>query len=286
VARQTLRVARLASDDVNVQRRILDEVIATIPGMDLEESPAVLSLVCYEVASKLSGKADPYLELKREQNAVALELEPELRERLRASEDPLKLALHLAAAGNIIDLGTMQAQHIDIRGTIAEVLSERFAIDDSARLRESLKGCRDLLFFLDNAGEIVFDKLLIEELQKYTKVTAVVKSAPILNDALIQDAEDVGLSQVCEVVENGGGFVGSPLGLISPGLLDWMGRADVIVGKGQGNYETIDDHPGNIFLILRAKCEVIAQHMGVKLGQVALISTRARREREETANRA
>jgi uncharacterized protein with ATP-grasp and redox domains len=278
VARQTLRVARLASADADVQRRIFDEVIATIPGMDLEVSPAVLSLVCYRVASEMSGTKDPYEREKKEQNALALELEPELREMLQVSDDPLSTALHLAAAGNIIDLGTMKTENIDIRATIKEVLAQRFAVDHTPRLRESLERCDDLLFFLDNAGEIVFDKLLIEELMKRTKVTAVVKAGPILNDALLSDAEDVGLTKVCEVVDNGGAFVGSPLGLISKETLERMERADVIIGKGQGNYETIDEHLGDIYLILRAKCEVIAQHMGVKLGQVALISTRTRRE--------
>ena len=134
------------------------------------------------------------------------------------------------------------------------------------------------MFLLDNAGEIVFDKILVEELLNHTAVTAVVKGAPILNDATVEDAVAVGLDKVCGVIDNGGAFIGSPPSLVPKAFLERLERADVIVGKGQGNYETIDDFPGDVFLILRAKCAVTAAHMGVLLGQVGLVSTRVRRE--------
>ncbi len=276
VARQALRAARVATDDPAVQREILDEVVSRIPSMDLDRSPAVLSMACYEVAAEKSGKYDPYRELKAEQNRQALALEAELRAMVRESDDPLSTALHLSAAGNIIDLGTLQAHHIDVHGAIEQVLRESFAVDHEAAFRASLAKCRDLLFLLDNAGEIVFDKILIEELLRHTSVTAVVKGGPMLNDATREDAEQVGLTEVCEVIDNGGAFIGCPLELVSPEFRARMDRANVIFGKGQGNYETLDEHTGDVFLMLRAKCEVIAAHMGVKLGQVSLISTRVR----------
>lgn len=282
VARQALRAARIATDDPELQRRIFDGAVARIPEMTLDQSPAVLSLVCYELASTISGKDDPYRELKREQNRLALALEGEMRARIESSEDPLVTALHMAAAGNIIDLGTMHVQHIDVRGAIEQVLHESFAIDHTAEFRSSLARCKDLVFLLDNAGEIVFDKLLIEQLVKHTRVTAVVKGAPAINDVLHEDAVEVGLTEVCEVIDNGGGFIGSPQDLVPESFKKRMARADMIVGKGQGNYETIDDFPGDVFLILRAKCEVVARHMGVNYGQVGLISTRKRRTEQAT----
>lgn len=276
IVTQTLRAARRATEDETLQRRILNEVMGRIPGMSLEESPASLSLAAYEITSEKTGVADLYREAKREQNAMAMALEDELRAMVRESGDPLDAALHLAAAGNVIDLGTMHAQEIDIHETIAQVMNDRFAVDHSGAFKKSLAHCKDLLFLLDNAGEIVFDKILIEELLKHTAVTAVVKAAPIINDALREDAEQVGLSALCEVIDNGGAFVGSPLHLVPESFLERMRRADLILGKGQGNYETVDEFPGDVFLILRAKCHVIAQHMGVQFGQVGLISTRVR----------
>lgn len=276
IVRQARRAAQIATDDPETQLAIIKETASRIPAMDIQKSPAVLSLPVYEITCARSGLADPYRDSKRAQNAMALEFEAELRELVDASEDRLSAALHLAAAGNIIDLGTMHADDIDIRAAVVQVMRERFAVDHTEAFKESLFRCSDLLFLLDNAGEIVFDKILIEELLKHTPVTAVVKAGPIINDALREDAEQVGLTKVCEVIDNGGAFVGSPLDLIPGDFLERMRRADIILGKGQGNYETVDDFPGDVFLILRAKCEVVARHMGVQYGQTALISTRLR----------
>lgn len=276
VVTQTLRAARRATDDPALQRRILNDVVRRIPDMTLDHSPAVLSLPAYVQAAAIAGVADPYRDAKREQNAMALAIEDDLRRMVRESADPLDAALHLAAAGNVIDLGTMHAAEIDIHAAVEQVMRERFAVDHSESFRASLAQCRDLLYLLDNAGEIVFDKILIEELLKHTAVTAVVKGGPIINDALMEDAEATGLTRICPVIDNGGAFVGSPLDLVPESFLARMRQADVILGKGQGNYETVDDFPGDVYLILRAKCEVVARHMGVRYGQVGLISTRLR----------
>ena len=276
IAAQALRAARIVTDDPDLQRKILNETVRRIPDLDIEKSPAELSLIAYELASALSGNVDAYKGLRKAQNEFALRLEPELRHRVRNSEDPLVTALHLAAAGNVIDLGVQHSSEIDVHAAIEQVMSERFAVDHTEAFRESLAKAMDIVFLLDNAGEIVFDKILIEELLGYANVTAVVKAGPIINDVLMEDAEQVGLTALCEVIDNGGAYVGSPLNLVPASFLERLKRADMIVGKGQGNYETVDSFPGDVFLILRAKCEVIAQHMGVQYGQVALISTRIR----------
>lgn len=276
VIRQSLRAARQATDDPDLQRAIVEATARHLPKLDLERSPAVNSLPPYEEARRLSGIADPYRESKREQNAMAMAIEDDLRSLVHNESDPLMAALHLAAAGNVIDLGTTAAEDIDMHAAIERVMHERFAVDHTGAFRASLEQCNDLLYLLDNAGEIVFDKILIEELQKHTRVTAVAKAGPIINDVLLEDAEQVGLTNVCEVIDNGGAYVGSPLDLIPDWFLERMHAADVIIGKGQGNYETIDEFPGDVFLILKAKCPIVARHMGVALGQVGLISTRLR----------
>ena len=276
IARQTLRAARIATDDTTIQRRIMDDTMARIPAMDLNDSPASLSMTAYQLSAAHSGNADPYRELKRAQNELAVSLEGAMRQRIQDSAQPLETALHLAAAGNVIDLGILESHQIDIVTVIEEVLRERFAVDHTDDLKRALERSNDLLYLLDNAGEIVFDKLLIEVLQQYTPVTAVVKGAPMLNDVTREDAEFVGLTAVCEVIDNGGAFIGSPLNQVPSEFLDRMAAADIIIGKGQGNYETIDEFDGNVFLILRAKCQIIATHMGVRFGQVGLISTRRR----------
>ncbi len=276
VVQQALRAARAATDDPELQRRIVTEVAKRVPDLDVGASPAVNSQYAYDLTAEISGNRDPYKDAKRVQNELALALEPELRDLVTNSEDPLDTALHLAAAGNVIDLGIGHSSDADIRGAIEQALRERFAVDHTDALRESLVRCSDLLYLLDNAGEIVFDKILIEELMRHTSLTAVVKGAPIINDVVLEDAEQVGLTQVCEVIDNGGPFIGSAPDLVPERFRRRMAAADVIVAKGQGNYETVDDFPGDVFLILKAKCEVVARHMGVQFGQVGLISTRVR----------
>ena len=274
--RQALRVVRCTTDDEALQRQVLDSVARSIPNLSLDDSPAIVSQIAYTETSRITGNPDPYNELKKSQNEFALGLEDEFRRRVQNSDDPLLTALHLSAAGNVIDLGIQHADEIDILSAIAKTLEECFMIDHSDAFRESLANSKDLLFLLDNAGEIVFDKILIEELQKHTKVTAVVKGAPIINDVVMEDAVQVGLTDVCDVIDNGGAFIGSPPDLVPKSFLKRMKKADIILGKGHGNYETVDVFPGNVFLLLRAKCPLIAEHMGVELGQVGLISTQIR----------
>lgn len=286
IAAQALRAARVATSDPELQREVLNSVLKEIPGLELSKSPAELSLLVYELTAAMTGNYDPYSGLKHSQNELALAMEMDLRELVEDSTDHLVTALHLAAAGNVIDLGIRHTEEIDVWAEVRNVMQERFSIDHTEVLRKSLATCKDLVYLLDNAGEIVFDKILIEELQKYTAVTAVVKAGPMINDALLQDAEQVGLTRLCDVIDNGGAFVGSPLDLVPKTFLDRLHRADIIIGKGQGNYETLDEFPGNVFLLLKAKCRIISRHMGVEYGQVALISNRElQRLREAEAAR-
>ena len=211
IAAQALRAARVVAEEHEVQRKILNETVKRIPEFDLEKSPAELSLIAYELASELSGNPDGYRELRREQNEFALRLEPELRELVRNSEDPLITALHLAAAGNVIDLGVAHSNDIDVRAAIEQVMSERFAIDHTEAFLESLGNSKDLVFLLDNAGEIVFDKILIEELLGYTNVTAVVKAGPIslmVSDSVIDGTSNCG--RLCGIPPNALPMVATP----------------------------------------------------------------------------
>lgn len=277
VVKQALRASRIAGDDEEKQRQVINAVVRDIPAMDLNESPAVLSLGAYRLVHQVFGVSDAYKSMKDEQNRMALCLEPKLDRLVRASTEPLETAIRLSAAGNIIDLGILHAHEIDPEGAIRQAMSAPLAVEHMELFLRDLAGCRDFLYLLDNAGEIVFDKILIRELSKHTRVTAVVKGAPIINDACMEDAEQVGLTEICEVIDNGGGFVGSPLSLVPKRFIERMQQADLILGKGQGNYETVDDFDGNVYLLLKMKCDVVARHCGIPLGEAAFISTRERR---------
>ncbi|HOK09822.1 MAG TPA: ARMT1-like domain-containing protein [Candidatus Hydrogenedens sp.] len=275
--RQAYRSAKIATSDPEIQRQILISVGAELQNMDMSLSPAELSQFIYEITAKLSGKSDPYLEEKRQQNELAMSVEEELRGIRDHSENPLLTALLLSAAGNIIDLGILKTEDIDIHTAIEQALTLHFAVNHFEQFQKDLRTAKQLLFFLDNAGEIVFDKILIEELQKYVEVTAVVKGTPIINDACMEDAITVGLDKVCNVIPMERGWIGAPWRQLSSDLRKRMEEADIIIGKGQGNYETLDDYPGNVYLLLKAKCSVVAEHMGVKEGEIGFLSPRKQR---------
>ncbi len=282
IVRQALRASRFAGNDCEKQRRVVNEVVAAIPAMDLNDSPAVLSLIAYHKVHQVFGIDDAYKAMKEEQNKMALGLEEELDQLIRRSSEALVTAIRLAAAGNIIDLGILQSHEINAHEAIQQALGASLVIEHIPLFLRDLENCTELLYLLDNAGEIVFDKVLIRELQKHTRVTAVVKGGPIINDACMEDAEQVGLTKVCDVIDNGGSFVGSPLSLVPEAFIERMRNADIILGKGQGNYETVDDFDGNVYLLLKIKCEIVARHSGVPLGMAAFISTRERRTQEQT----
>lgn len=275
IARQALRAARLATDDPILQRHILNQTLLEIPGMDLSQSPAVLSRCAFRYAREIGGNPDPYRTLKREQNDAVLAMEQEMEAMIRCSDNPLLTSLKLAAAGNIIDLGIFTHHEIDVADSIRSTMNTPFAVDHTKLFVNELQDARTLLYFLDNAGEIVFDKLLIRELQRRVQVTVVVKGAPIINDVCREDAEQVGLDRVCKIMDTGEDFVGAPPALLPDALKSRMRTTDIILGKGQGNYETLDSYEGNVYLLLRAKCDVVAKHLGVSLGDAAFVSTRA-----------
>ncbi|MGC8737705.1 MAG: damage-control phosphatase ARMT1 family protein [Candidatus Hydrogenedens sp.] len=272
--RQAYRSAVLATNDIEIRRQILVKVGEELGKMDLSHSPAELSLIIYQITNQLSRNPDPYAEQKKMQNDLALSIENELRQIRTQSQYPLLTALQLSAAGNIIDLGILKSDEIDVHSAIKHAITISFAVNHFEQFVKDLQHCKELLFFLDNAGEIVFDKILIEELQKHTKVIAVAKGSPIINDACMEDVYKVKLNDVCDVISMEKGWIGAPWRQLEQPLRNKMDNADIILGKGQGNYETLDDYPGNVYLLLKAKCPVVAKHMGVNEGEIGFISTK------------
>lgn len=275
---QGSRIYRIAvaghfdANHIEPPRALLDEIDHLIDHADPTLSPADLSYRAIRAAQRHAESADPFLRAKREQNEMAMSLVPNLRERVRASADPLRTACLLAACGNIIDLGVHDG--FDIEATIEKVLLEGFRRDDFEAFHSILESMRDrieparLLYVCDNAGEIVFDKLFMETLRTTyprLEITAVVRGAPILNDATLEDAQAIGLAEVARVIDNGNERLGTVISDAGPALREAYDAADLIVSKGQANFETLSGHFAPIFFILKAKCNVIAKALGVDL---------------------
>ncbi len=267
--RQALDTVRQATDDEAVHLQVLKEVCRRLADEHLDQTPAALSRVGYRVVSEITGEVDPYARAKRQQNEKVLGLYDDLRNLLDGADRRLHRALQLAVAGNVIDLGIGRA--FDIEREVEATLHRSFARDDSAELEAELaRGRRKVLYVLDNAGEIVFDRLLIEELSDH-EVTACVRGGPIINDATLADAEQVGLIEVCPVITTGSDAVGIEWEETSDELKTAFAEADLVIAKGQANFETLAGRPENLYFILKAKCDCVARELGVGFGDVVLV---------------
>lgn len=282
--RQTLNTLKNAHADERQQTEALREVAAHLVAADLGQSPASFSEPIYRIVSRVTGVADPFAALKRETNALALKLRPEVQQCISASRDPLRKALHAAAAGNVIDAGIAH-DPIDVQEDIRDLLHEPFAIDDLAVFKNRLKRGHRLLYLADNAGEIVFDALAIERIQRFgVMVTVAVKSHPIINDATLEDAKAAGLSERCPVMETGSGNIGVKWSETAPALREAFDAADLVLAKGHGHLETLwrERHPG-LFFLLKAKCAAVASALNCPLGCLAFAhADRLRRTVDES----
>jgi uncharacterized protein with ATP-grasp and redox domains len=218
---------------------------------------------------ELTGVKDPYRAAKARQNRLALRLLPELRAALKSASDPLGLAARLAIAGNIIDMGAVgDISLAGVRKAVRQAMTEPLD-GDFAGFKAAAKKAGSILYLADNAGEIVFDRLLIERLGP-KRVTVAVRGAPVLNDALMSDARAAGLDKIVKVIDNGSDAPGTLLEETSEDFNRIFKRAEMVIAKGQGNYETLSEAPRPVWFLFKAKCPMIAARAGVPLGAQAL----------------
>jgi len=236
----------------------------------VEATPPEIGREAYRLISEKTGILDPYAKIKKENTRQALSLYPQLKERIASSGDRLSMAVRMAIAGNVIDFGANA--DFDLDKDLEVLLSQELAIDHYRAFCHMLKRTHKVLFIADNAGETVFDRLLIEELGK--PVVYAVREKPIINDAIRQDALDAGLEEVAEIVSSGTDAPGTILNLCSEHFLKIFRSADLIISKGQGNYEGISEEARPAFFLLKAKCAVIARDIGVKEGSQVLMKAK------------
>jgi len=268
--RQALDAARLATDDVQIHEEVIRKVLHLAAELDMSQSPPAIGQQIHRLIRNLVSSDDPYLEIKKRSNDLALKLYPELRKQIIGSKDRLETAIRLAIAGNILDFGVNSSlTESDLHKEISESLTVDFNNVHIESLRESVKQAEEILYLADNAGEIIFDRLLIEQLP-LEKITMVAKGSPVINDATMKDAVVGGLAQIVEVIDNGSDGPGTIIESCSRIFRDRFANADLIIAKGQGNYETLSDVHKSIFFLLKAKCPVIADHLGCKIGTMVL----------------
>lgn len=247
---------------------IMREVLFLMAEADTARPPAYTTTLIHRSIRDRLGN-DPYRKIKSRYNDLAMELCPGLRERARRSGDPLLAASRLAIAGNIIDFGIFSS--VDINGSVARALEDRIAVDDYQSFRRDVSEAQKILYLLDNSGEIVFDMILIGELARLgKKVKAVVKGSPVLNDATIDDAMQVNLGSLCEIIDNGSDAVGTILEWTSPEFQEEFRSAELIISKGQGNFETLVGKAKRTYFLFQSKCDVVSRELGLSVGSMLL----------------
>ncbi len=269
---QALRAARAATGDETAQRQVIDAVAKMIPELPLDLKPPELARQTYLMIAKVTGNKDPFHQVKAEANRAVLAIYPRLQQILQDSEDRLFTACRLAIAGNSMDMGP-KFDYGSVESLINVAVSPLpLKINEYDGFRESLNTCQRILYLGDNAGEIVFDRLFIEEINRVRKLDTyfVVRDSPVINDATMDDALAVGMNRIARVVSSGSDAPATVLSECSAELKQLYRSADIIISKGQGNYESLEGETGNIFFLLRAKCPLIAKSLGVNLGDCVL----------------
>jgi damage-control phosphatase, subfamily I len=278
--RQALEAARKHGLSEDKAREVLVAVGESFRDISLDMTPPEIGRPVGRIIREHTGSPDPYREDKREFTKLAKELYPRLTERVRESPQPLFLAAVIAIVGNIIDLAALSRSQV--RSRLEALLSEEldaarresrdlFAFD---QLRDALDGAVDLLYIGDNAGETVFDRVFIETIRGYRpeiRVRFAVRGTPILNDAIREDAEEAGLGEVATIVSSGSDIPGTVLPQTTEEFQRLFRDADMVIAKGQGNYESLSDADRDLFFLLVAKCPVIARDIGCQVGDVILL---------------
>jgi len=279
-----MEVAKLTSSDVTMQGDIMKKALGFLSSADLDVPPPFLACLLHRRLREITGIPDPYRVVKDEHNKTALNLLPEIRRKIAAAKDPLYAAVQFAIAANIIDLGAKNGiNFLDIKSAFAKTSDEKIESEEGYKqFRRAALSARNILFLADNAGEIVFDRLLIEQLAP-EKVTLVVRGKPVINDATRHDAEAAGLDEIMEIIDNGSDAPGTILNECSPEFQRRFAEADMIIAKGQGNYEALSDVARNIYFLFMIKCPVISAHSGFDVG--AYVATNRFPERNTPTER-
>ena len=276
--RATYDIATKATDNEELQMKAVTEVLKWLSENHnlLDMTPAMIHTYAFRLVQKITGNNDPFAQLKRESNRIAMKLSPLLRDELArlSFREAFRFAALGAICGNSIDFEVegYEVTMGDLEKSLMKCLRGKLTIDDTPKLMDALSKANRVLYLLDNAGEIAFDKIFIEFITSNypVKVLAVVKSAPILNDATMEDALQVELNSVAEVITTGSSSIGLNLDECSEEFLRHLERVDLIIAKGQGYYESVTEienilHKPIVYM-LRAKCLAVAKSLNVHPG--------------------
>jgi len=265
--KQCLRAARLVSQDPLWIKIVLQEVAAYIAEAPLERNPSFIGTELHRLLRKALDHPDPFKKVKARDNAHASLMLGIMRERIKEAEDPLLEAFRISAAGNALDYGSEREPDPEVQ--VARALDKPFPKKEYQGFLDEMKKISNILLLADNAGEIVFDRLLVERLkERGCGVMVAVKEGPVINDATIEDAYAAGLHSIAGILTTGCDSIGLDFNRASLQFARRFDSAELILAKGQAHYETLQGHPGPIWHLFVTKCEVVAVDRRVEVGDV------------------
>jgi len=275
--RRTLHTAEIATADEWLQRKIMGEIMAELSRADREATPAELVHKIFRKTAHTLGMADPYAEEKRRWREEILANNAWIRAGIDNAPEPFLAALKLAVASNQLD--NELRQPLTLKGLVKGLDQTPFEPECLDEFRKAVLGAGKILYIHDSAGELFFDRLLIEKMQKPAgTITSVVHKAPVITDATREDAEALGLPVVvAEIIDPGIDCQGVPLGECSEEFRTRYDAADLVVVKGQAGYQSLEGQESTqrgvekeIFFLLSVKCPVMANQLGVGMGDLVL----------------
>ena len=268
---QAVKVAELTN--APDRDELFRQVFARLSHIDFSRTNPEIIGDTFRMLKRHIGNDDPYRETRQYYNRLFLALGDRLDAAISAAQDPFAAAVRYAILGNIIDFNPVHAlNEAEILAHFDSADQLKLTIDDSARLRNSLSRARTLLYLGDNCGEICLDKLLIRRIRALNPALQVffgVRGAPVVNDSIAEDAYAVGMDAVATIIDNGDDSLGTVLPRVSAEFRSVYDAADVVIAKGQANYECLsEDRDKDIFFLLMVKCDVIASDVGVPRGSM------------------
>ncbi len=278
--RQAIEAARMAGLSSRKQKKVVDELGSILPELSLSLSPPEVARIVNKILEKNAEGRDIYARVKQKSNDVGLRIYNKLKKKTAYSQEGLLTAVEIAIIGNIIDYGAKN--HLDVNKELDKLLDEEEQIIKKENkhifnFREfshQLQRAQTILYLADNAGETVFDRVLIEEIKKADKTKRIiyaVKEKPVINDALIKDAVVCGIDRTAEIISSGSDAPGTVLSLCSREFLKIYKKADMVISKGQGNFEALSGTKRPVFFLFMAKCSGIAQNVGSNIGDIILL---------------
>jgi len=269
ISRQALNTLRVIfPEDTERQSDELKKVYKYLSGVSKDDTTPRIATSVQMLISEETGIDNPYNRIKKNNYKLTLGFEKYLSTYVSAADDKLKESVRTAIFGNIIDLAANP--DVEIEKEINRMSANNTSLIDYPKFKEDVNKAEEILYIADNIEEVVFDKILIDQLGK-ERVTVAVRDSAFMNDVTFSDAQEIELDKYCKVIPIGSGIAGVDINNAAPEFLEIFNRAPVVIAKGQGNFETLYPSQRPIYFLFRVKCDYVANVINLPLGHGALL---------------